>query len=138
MIPTLTSSIWKYYAIAGADLRFWPGERPWMRYGKVLRTEEMNVLKPSLALVIVFGIQAEPQLLPIDPHERQALLELYKTTDGDHWKRKEGWGSNASPCEWYGVRCGLNALGGEPRRIVEGLALADNNLRGTLPRSLFS
>ena len=69
--------------------------------------------------------------------ERQALQDLYESTDGAHWN----YGSSAgtlwsfddpamNPCEerWYGVHCIDNH--------INGLSLADSNLIGTIPESL--
>ena len=72
--------------------------------------------------------------------ERQALQDLYESTDGAHWN----YGSSSSsagthwsfddpevnPCaeQWYGVHCMNNC--------ITGLSLAGINMIGTIPESL--
>ena len=61
--------------------------------------------------------------------ERQVLLDLHARTRGDQWSQRTGWlGATGSECDWYGVRCDA------ARRHVTGLNLANNQLRGQLPR----
>lgn len=55
--------------------------------------------------------------------ERDALLALYRSTDGDNWRRKTNWGTDAPLSDWYGVK--VNAEG----RVVR-LDLSFNNLKG--------
>lgn len=62
--------------------------------------------------------------------EREALIALYNSTDGDNWKNNENWCSDKPVGEWYGVE----TLYGNDR--VNWLILADNNLCGTLPPEL--
>jgi hypothetical protein len=63
------------------------------------------------------------------PAEREALIQLFDATDGEHWTQKEGWGSGEEPCLWSGVFCDLDAQ-------VTSLYLDDNNLSGEIPDSL--
>jgi DNA-binding SARP family transcriptional activator/Leucine-rich repeat (LRR) protein len=58
----------------------------------------------------------------------QALVALYDQTDGPNWENSEGWLSDHSPCEWYGITC----RGG---KIVE-LELDQNNLSGAIPAEI--
>jgi len=70
--------------------------------------------------------------------ERQALQDLYESTDGAHWNYGSSSGGThwsfddptVNPCEerWYGVQCSNN-------RII-GLTLVGSNLIGTIPESL--
>jgi hypothetical protein len=94
----------------------------------------MSFLKQSLVLAIALAVNGMAQRPQLRPEERQALLDLYKATDGDHWKQKKGWGTAASPCDWYGVGC-AGVMGSE-LRVVQWLDLDDNNLRGSLPASV--
>ena len=55
--------------------------------------------------------------------DRDALLALYRSTDGPNWKYKGNWGTDAALSDWYGVY--VNDEG----RVV-GLWLNGNNLRG--------
>ena len=62
--------------------------------------------------------------------ERQALMDLYHATDGDHWKRNDNWGSDKPLSEWYGIV--MNDNGTHVRKIE----LYDNGLKGELPASI--
>ncbi|WP_106794878.1 immunoglobulin domain-containing protein, partial [Aquimarina sp. Aq78] len=69
--------------------------------------------------------------------ERQALVDLYNSTDGANWTNTTGnnkpWLINdptSKVCDWYGI----TVANGE----VRGLSLPENNLTGTLPNSLGS
>ncbi len=57
--------------------------------------------------------------------EREALMALYKATDGDNWTNNENWCSDKPLNEWYGV----SAYSGKVRSIW----MSDNNLSGNLP-----
>ncbi|MDO4184962.1 MAG: M64 family metallopeptidase [Bacteroidales bacterium] len=60
--------------------------------------------------------------------EREALMDLYNSTDGANWKNNENWGSDKPLSEWYGV--------GTDRGHVRYLSLYDNGLKGTIPESI--
>jgi hypothetical protein len=60
--------------------------------------------------------------------ECQALLDLYNSTNGPNWKRKDNWNETNTPCSWYGIRCDSGQ--------VYSLGLINNQLSGTLPDSL--
>ena len=60
--------------------------------------------------------------------ERQALMDLYNSTDGANWKNKENWGSDKPLSEWYGVWT--------DRGHVFNLDLNDNGLKGSIPESI--
>ena len=38
---------------------------------------------------------------------RQALVDFYNATDGDHWKINTNWCSDKPIDEWYGVTTGF-------------------------------
>ena len=60
--------------------------------------------------------------------ERQALMDLYNSTDGANWKNNKNWGSDKPLSEWYGV--------GTNRGHVRYLSLNDNGLKGSIPESI--
>lgn len=62
---------------------------------------------------------------------RQALVDFYKATDGDHWKINTNWCSDKPIDEWYGVKTGYY----EPKfPYVFELRLTDgNDLQGAFP-----
>ena len=45
------------------------------------------------------------QVTPIPQLECEALLDLYNSTNGINWDRRDGWNETNTPCDWYGVRC---------------------------------
>ena len=63
-----------------------------------------------------------------DP-ERDALIALYKQTNGSNWTNKKNWTTLEPLGKWYGVTTDADG------RVTE-LNLRDNNLSGLLPPSL--
>ena len=61
--------------------------------------------------------------------ERQALIDLYKATNGDNWINKTNWCSNKHVSEWYGVVC-------DKKGQVKEIHLSSNNLVGSIPESI--
>ena len=61
--------------------------------------------------------------------ERDYLIELYNSTGGDNWVRKDNWCSDKPVSEWYGVWT-------DPCGYVIRLELYDNNLSGAIPNSI--
>jgi hypothetical protein len=65
--------------------------------------------------------------------ERNALIDLYNSTNGAGWTNNTNWnGAVGTECTWYGVFCG----GGDT--YVYQISLTANQLNGTLPASLNS
>jgi Leucine-rich repeat (LRR) protein len=63
--------------------------------------------------------------------ERQVLIDLYNSTGGPGWARRDGWlGSAGTECAWYGVTCDA------ARTHVTELNLLGNLLTGVLPSNL--
>ena len=58
-----------------------------------------------------------------------ALVALYNSTDGPHWKENSGWLSGPIKM-WYGIY--LNSR----LTRVTSIALSDNNLNGTIPSEI--
>jgi hypothetical protein len=86
-------------------------------------------------------------------YERDALVDLYLSTAGpDAWLRADGWATEGSCCDWFGVTCrdepaaksaSIGGARGRPLRAgrnstsaVVKLRLRGNGLRGTLPESM--
>lgn len=64
--------------------------------------------------------------------QREALVALYKATDGDHWVNNTNWLSDKPIYEWYGVN--NNEWGGVLKSpYVVHLNLRENGLNGKLP-----
>ncbi|MFD2573137.1 immunoglobulin domain-containing protein [Spirosoma soli] len=59
----------------------------------------------------------------------QPLVDLYNSTGGANWTRKDNWLTGCTPCGWYGVTCDDNG------RVTQ-LDLTRNGLAGPIPASL--
>ena len=85
----------------------------------------------------------------VDNTERDALVALYNSTNGDSWTNNTNWLSDEPLSEWYGVKVtddqvtelildGNNLSGEIPPEIgnltaLTGLYLGNNQLTGTIP-----
>ncbi len=58
--------------------------------------------------------------------DREALMAIFNSTNGNNWRNKTNWGTNKPLSEWYGVK--INGDG-----TVYSLYLSDNNLSGSFP-----
>ncbi|XP_015751639.1 PREDICTED: putative leucine-rich repeat-containing protein DDB_G0281931 [Acropora digitifera] len=64
--------------------------------------------------------------------EKAVLMEIFNQTGGYNWFTSSNWGNHSVPhCLWYGVTCENTS------RYVISITLHNNNLVGTLPRSLW-
>ncbi|ETR71714.1 MAG: hypothetical protein OMM_02282 [Candidatus Magnetoglobus multicellularis str. Araruama] len=62
--------------------------------------------------------------------ERNALMSLYNSTNGDHWTDKTKWnGDKGTECSWYGVTCSDNH--------ITHINLNNNQLTGQLPPQIY-
>ena len=61
--------------------------------------------------------------------EREALIDLYNATDGDHWKNNTNWCSDLPVGRWEGVWTDVHGR-------VYHLQLSANGLNGTIPESI--
>lgn len=59
--------------------------------------------------------------------EREALIALYKATNGDNWTNNTNWCSDKPVSEWYGISAHNN-----PTRVMT-IDLMNNNLCGAIP-----
>ena len=98
--------------------------------------------------------KGKPIVINRKPDQKGALLALYNATKGKSWNRNEGWGNAKSDIGgWAGVKCNgegnvislnlsNNNLQGKLPDVfyafpaLEDLQLNNNQLTGTLPRSL--
>jgi DNA-binding SARP family transcriptional activator len=60
--------------------------------------------------------------------DHNVLIALYESTDGENWTVSEGWNSDESHCNWYGVKCAAD--------VVVKLQLPNNKLCGRLPEQI--
>ena len=61
--------------------------------------------------------------------EREALMDLYNSTNGAGWVNNTNWGSDKPVSEWFGIQC--NADG-----TIWSIDLRQNNLQGQIPSSI--
>ncbi|MGA7615944.1 MAG: fibronectin type III domain-containing protein [Thermoanaerobaculia bacterium] len=86
----------------------------------------MRALIPAMALV--FATIAPSATAAIPSSERDALIAIYDSTNGDQWQSNANWkGAPGTECTWDGVTCDTSGS------AVTGLDLAWNNVKGTLP-----
>ncbi|MCL2872136.1 MAG: hypothetical protein FWF41_04000 [Betaproteobacteria bacterium] len=81
-----------------------------------------------------FAINA---LAAIPAAERQALIDLYNSTNGDNWYRSnanwktgDDFSAAGTECNWYGVTCDTG------KKHVTEIRFYDNRLVGALPSTL--
>ncbi len=80
-------------------------------------------------LIAGYAFQAAHADIPVS--ERDALTNLYDSTNGTGWTDSTNWtGSPGTECQWYGVTC--DSQGGHVIKVE----LAGNSLEGNLPESL--
>ncbi len=65
----------------------------------------------------------------VEPDDRQALVALYETTDGENWTNNTRWLSDAPIGEWHGVEV-------DDDGFVTELQLHGNGLSGKMPSKL--
>ena len=66
--------------------------------------------------------------------ERDVLLDIYTSANGQEWYEKRGWNSSTnatSHCSWYGITCHGNTS------YIKTIVLAYNNLDGFLPSNIW-
>ncbi|MBW1982479.1 MAG: hypothetical protein JRJ12_14800 [Deltaproteobacteria bacterium] len=103
-----------------------------------------NYLYVPLVLAIFAGLTIVPRgwAGTIPTEEREALIALYDSTDGDNWTSNYGWkepplapdgfAQPGSESGWHGVTVSTDPVS---PRVVQ-INLYSNNLKGTLPAEL--
>ena len=61
---------------------------------------------------------------------REVLMEFYKATDGDNWKRNDNWGTNNPLSAWYGLSVSNGKL--------ISINLYNNDLKGEIPENFWT
>jgi hypothetical protein len=68
-------------------------------------------------------------VIPVPTSERDALIALYNSTNGDNWNYNTDWNSAELVGNWYGIKTtNINGVG-----HVSEISLGSNNLTGTIP-----
>lgn len=87
-----------------------------------------------LLLVCVTAAAGQESLRPITSEQRDALIAVYRSSNGDHWIHHDRWlDEPGTECSWYGVTCDQATDG---RATVESLDLSENNLSGSIPAEI--
>lgn len=70
----------------------------------------------------------------IPQSEREVLLALYESTNGDEWNRNSGWnGAPGTECSWYGVSCDDDLAHVVGLSFSGDSVILGNGLEGVLP-----
>ncbi|MEN8215595.1 MAG: Calx-beta domain-containing protein [Pseudomonadota bacterium] len=87
---------------------------------------------PNTAMVTIMDNDSTfscKKVTDIPKKECKTLVAFYKSTYGENWVDNTGWNVTNNPCNWYGVSC-------QDGRVT-GLALGNNNLKGSISKKLF-
>jgi Leucine-rich repeat (LRR) protein len=96
------------------------------------RNEQMRALfLLAIVLTCFLSFSSQTALAQIPKAEREVLIALYISTDGENWRDNTGWlGAAGTECDWYGVTCDAE------QRYVEILDLNINYLTGSIPAEI--
>lgn len=91
-------------------------------------------LWPGLActtiLALSLGMASTSVEAQLSEADRQAMIDLYESTNGDEWLFNDNWlGEPGTECDWFGISCSDGS-------DSYALALSSNNLSGEIPDSL--
>tara|TARA_R110002050_G_scaffold49752_6_gene115348 strand:+ start:3081 stop:3767 length:687 start_codon:yes stop_codon:yes gene_type:complete len=83
-------------------------------------------------LLACFLLAVVPTSGTVPEMQRNALMDLYNSTQGAAWRYKWNWGTG-DPCtlNWYGIDCDCPG-----KSHINGVNLWENNLDGTLPSTI--
>jgi Leucine-rich repeat (LRR) protein len=85
----------------------------------------------SLAVLLLVLYWTSSVFAAIPESQRQALIDLYGSTQGSGWKIKTNWMEPAgTECTWFGVTCDASQSG------VVAINLSFNQLTGFVPASI--
>lgn len=88
-------------------------------------------------LLAAWAAAASPAQGAIPASERQALIDLYDSTNGAGWVYNGNWnGPPGTECTWYGVSCDDGETHVLGINLNLGFSSLSNNLTGSLPASL--
>ncbi len=108
--------------LASGAVQCWGGNQ----YGQLGDGTTADRLAPTpVILELPYDCTVVSEILP---HECQALVTLFRATNGPFWQAHTAWLQTATPCSWYGVTCAAGH--------VSQLNLPNNNLADILPAAL--
>ena len=83
-----------------------------------------------LFALFLSSLLSSTESIAINSLERQALIDLYNSTNGNDWNFNMYWlGDSGTECNWYGIVC-------NDSYNIEALHLFSNNLNGEIPSSV--
>ncbi len=82
----------------------------------------------SVATGLILQSNKVDSIGPINIKDSLALVALYNSTDGAHWKSRTNWLTSAPISTWYGIKLIVNR--------VSTINLIYNNLNGSIPPEL--
>ena len=98
------------------------------------------VIKFSFCIFLILFLTSLEAFSQIPPLEREALIALYDSTNGDGWTDNSGWKDGpldtddfampGTECGWYGITCNTE------NNSVEEIYLFANNLRRLDPSGI--
>lgn len=87
-------------------------------------------MKKYLLIICFFSFLSSWSQVP--QYERDALIKLYKNTQGHNWFKQDNWNTNQPVSTWYGIT--VSKIDGQ--EYVYTINLYKNNLTGEIPREL--
>jgi len=87
-----------------------------------------KVVKANGELISETGV-----VVKVEDKLREALIKLYKSTNGDNWTRNDNWCSDLPLEDWYGVRFHYASHSHSDKLLT--LELDDNNLIGKIEQT---
>lgn len=81
-------------------------------------------MRGSFLLPIFWLVPQAPLAAAMASRDRDTLAALFRVTNGESWRRKDNWGTDAELGAWYGIEVN------DENRVIR-INLNFNNLRGT-------
>lgn len=92
------------------------------------RAAELQIKSCKDGLLIEYVVTQDASPYYYSAAEREALISLYHSLDGDNWNNNSNWCSDMPLNEWFGVTC-------EDGHVTK-LWLANNNLKGVIGKDI--
>ncbi len=90
-----------------------------------LSENNLSIHSPLTILCYSSVCNLDTKQSQINANEKEMLVSIYKSMNGDNWFYNDGWLTNSDPCldYWFGVICGNDGT-------VTVLDLSRNKLEG--------
>lgn len=103
-----------------------------MRNLKQHKPSPMRGWAAAILVMFAAGVYM-PEAHAIPTSERQALIDIYASTNGESWTPAYDWGgAPGTECDWHAILCDAT------KEHVIGIYLQTRNLTGSLPPNLFN